>query len=119
MAERKITKIPPATTFPRLAKVGIYCRVSSNKYDQLRSIATQVSHLTRTVLRSPEWRFVDIYIDFESGALNDRPELNRLLKDCRDGTIDTVLTKSVSRLGRNTVDTLNIIKMSMQELFSN
>lgn len=111
MGERKITKIPAAQPRLKLSKTGIYCRVSTLNREQLKSISAQVSELTRTVLHSYQWQLIDIYLDFESGlSANDRPELQRLLEDVRNGKIDTILTKSVSRLGRNTVDILNIIR---------
>lgn len=111
MSERKITKIPATPPRFKLSKTGIYCRVSTLNREQLRSISAQVSELTKTVLNSYQWQLVDIYLDFESGlSADDRPELQRLLEDVRNGKIDTVLTKSVSRLGRNTVDILNIIR---------
>jgi DNA invertase Pin-like site-specific DNA recombinase len=73
-------------------------------------MSAQVSQLTRNVLHAPGWILTDIYIDFQTGASGDRRELNRLLNDCRDGVIDTVFTKSISRMGRNTLELLNIIR---------
>ncbi len=53
---------------------------------------------------------VDIYLDFHSGLDDDRPELQRLINDCRSGLIDTILTKSVSRFGRDTAATISLIR---------
>ncbi|WP_293601970.1 recombinase family protein, partial [Ruminococcus sp. CAG:330] len=102
MEERNVTKIPVRHELPRLSKVGVYCRVSTNQPEQLRSMSAQASHLTRTVLHSRGWILIDIYLDFHTGLNDNRPELQRLLKDCRSGNVDTILTKSVSRFGRNT-----------------
>ena len=110
MDERNVTKIPVRHELPRLSKVGVYCRVSTNQPEQLRSMSAQASHLTRTVLHSRGWILIDIYLDFHTGLNDNRPELQRLLKDCRSGNVDTILTKSVSRFGRNTAETIRLIR---------
>ena len=110
MEERNVTKIPVRHELPRLSKVGVYCRVSTNQPEQLRSMSAQASHLTRTVLHSRGWILIDIYLDFHTGLNDNRPELQRLLKDCRSGNVDTILTKSVSRFGRNTAETIRLIR---------
>lgn len=110
MSERKVTTIPVIPKLERLRKVGIYCRVSSARTDQLRSMSAQASHLTKTVLNCRSWRLIDIYLDFRSGLDDNRPELQRLIKDCQDGVIDTILTKSVSRFGRNTAETISLLR---------
>lgn len=56
------------------------------------------------------WILIDIYLDFHTGLNDNRPELQRLLKDCRSGNVDTILTKSVSRFGRNTAETIRLIR---------
>ena len=89
MEERNVTKIPVRHELPRLSKVGVYCRVSTNQPEQLRSMSAQASHLTRTVLHSRGWILIDIYLDFHTGLNDNRPELQRLLKDCRSGNVDT------------------------------
>lgn len=109
MGDRVVVKIPAKPEMIKIAKVGIYCRVSSNKSEQLYSMAAQVSLLYKLAPQIPG-HVVDIYMDFHSGANDDRQELNRLLEDCRVGKVDTIYTKSVSRLARNTVDLLNIIR---------
>ncbi len=105
MSERKVTKIPFIPKLEHLRKVGVYCRVSSIRIDQLRSMSAQASYLTKTVLNSARWRLIDIYLDFHSGLDDNRPELQRLINDCKGGMIDTILTKSVSRFGHNTAET--------------
>ena len=110
MSERKVTKVPFIPKLEHLRKVGVYFRVSSVRIDQLRSMSSQASHLTKTVLNSPRWRLIDIYLDFHSGLDDNRPELQRLINDCKDGVIDTILTKSVSRFGRNTAETISLLR---------
>lgn len=110
MSERKIVVIPANPEKVKLYKVGIYCRVSTTSREQLYSMASQVSQLTKLVNHTPDFILVDIYMDFQSGVTEDRRELSRLLSDCHSGVIDTVVTKSVSRMARNTVDLLKIIR---------
>jgi len=106
--ERKVTIIPPKPKYNY--RVGIYCRVSSRSQEQLSSLATQASYLTRLVAARPGWKLSDIYLDVKSGSDEaDRNEFQRLLTDCRAGKVDIVLTKSISRFGRNTVETLATI----------
>lgn len=75
MSERKVTTIPVIPKLEHLRKVCVYCRVSSVRIDQLRSMSTQASHLTKTVLNSARCRLIDIYLDFHSGLDDNRPEL--------------------------------------------
>lgn len=88
-------------------RVAIYCRVSSTKKAQLRSLGNQISGLTRFVYHRLNWRIVDIYIDYESGADDNRDGFKRMVSDAAQGLIDIVVVKSSSRLGRNTVDVLS------------
>lgn len=94
--------------------VVIYARVSTNKPSQLHSMAMQVSALTQQVYRLWHWRLADIYIDFESGASDDRSEFQRMINDCISKRYNMVLTKSVSRFGRDTLDGLNAIRKLKQ-----
>lgn len=90
--------------------VGVYARVSSHLPSQLHSMSMQVSALTQQVYNLPHWKLADIYIDFESGATDNRYHFQRMLDDARNKKIDLVITKSVSRFGRDTVDGLNAIR---------
>ena len=108
---KKITVIPP--TKPNKydiditrKRVGIYCRVSSAKKHQLRSLSAQASGLTQFVATKPNWRLYDIYLDVASGSDNKREEYNRMLDDATCGKIDLVVVKSSSRLGRDTAETI-------------
>lgn len=94
--------------------VVIYARVSTNKPSQLHSMAMQVSALTQQVYRLWHWRLADIYIDFKSGASDDRSEFQRMINDCISKRYNMVLTKSVSRFGRDTLDGLNAIRKLKQ-----
>lgn len=91
-------------------KVGIYCRVSTAEKEQLYSLAEQISALTRAVANVSQWRLADVFIDIVS-AKGDIPrrEFERLMKECEAHNISVVLTKSISRFGRDTVETLTAI----------
>lgn len=91
-------------------RVGIYARVSSHLPSQLQSMAMQVSALTQQVYNLPHWQLADIYIDFESGGTDNRYHFQRMIDDARNKRIDLIITKSVSRFGRDTVDGLNAIR---------
>ena len=109
--ERNVTKIPVRHELPRLSKVGVYCRVST-KSSQSSFAVCLPKHLIsqEQFLHSRGWILIDIYLDFHTGLNDNRPELQRLLKDCRSGNVDTILTKSVSRFGRNTAETIRLIR---------
>ena len=116
-----ITIIPKTVDIKR---VGIYCRVSSARQEQLHSLSMQISGLTRKVFLNEEWRLYDIYFDVKSGATaTSRPEFQRLLSDCEDGLIDIVIIKSVSRLGRDTVEVMDavakLVERNVLVLFDN
>lgn len=91
-------------------KVGIYCRVSTAEKEQLYSLAEQISALTRAIANVSQWRLADVFIDIAS-AKGDIPrrEFERLMRECEAHNISVVLTKSISRFGRNTVETLTAI----------
>jgi site-specific DNA recombinase len=106
--ETNVTVIPPTRRFTY--RVGIYCRVSTRSQEQLDSLVNQVSLLTRRVAATLEWRLVDTYLDIKSGSdTASRYEFQRMMNDCRSKKIDIILTKNISRFGRNTVETLAAI----------
>lgn len=91
-----------------IKKVAAYCRVSTDQEIQLRSLETQQEYYENLIKSKPGWEFVGIYADTASG-LNNKKMLGfqDLMQDCRNGKIDLILIKSISRLGRNTVQFLN------------
>ena len=105
----KVHFIPPKPP-KREKRVGIYCRVSSNSFEQLKSLTAQVSALTRVTAATPQWLLVDVYMDIASGKIgSSRKEFSRMLEDCNSHNLDIILTKSISRFGRDTVDTLEAL----------
>ncbi len=103
--EKKINYTPAVLSLNQ-KKVGIY--VSTNSTEQLNSLSNQISHLVRIVSTVPRWLLVDAYIDIDSSKTGSlRKEFNRLLEDCKSNKIDIVITKNISRFGRDTVEVLN------------
>lgn len=105
----RIHFIPPKPP-KREKRVGIYCRVSTNSVDQLKSLTAQVSALTRLTTATPQWLLVDVYMDIASSKTgSSRREFARMLEDCQTHNLEIILTKSISRFGRDTVDTLEAL----------
>jgi len=105
---RVISKIPPKVpALPKLLRVAAYARVSSGKDAMLHSLSAQVSYYSALIQKNPKWEFVGTYADeAKTGTKDERDEFQRLLLDCRNGRIDMVITKSISRFARNTVTLL-------------
>lgn len=113
--DNRIVHFIPPLPPKREKRVGIYCRVSTNSAEQLKSLTAQVSALTRLTAANPKWLLVDVYIDIASSKTgSSRKEFTRMLKDCQSHDLEIILTKSISRFGRDTVeilDTLNQLKL--------
>lgn len=98
----------PANPPKREKRVGIYCRVSTNSMEQLQSLTAQVSHLTRLTATVPQWLLADVYLDIATSKTgSSRKEFNRMLEDCKSHKLEIVITKDVSRFGRDTVEVLD------------
>ena len=98
----------PANSAKREKRVGIYCRVSTNSTEQLQSLVAQVSHLTKLTATIPQWLLSDVYMDIATSKTgSSRKEFNRMLEDCRSHKLEIVITKDVSRFGRDTVEVLD------------
>ena len=109
MAEKRIEYIP-ARPPKREKRVGIYCRVSTNSADQLKSLTAQISALTRLTSVNTKWLLVDVYTDIASSKTgSSRKEFNRMLEDCKSHDLEIIITKSISRFGRDTVETLDTL----------
>ena len=93
-------------------RVAAYARVSTQTDRLAHSLAAQISYYSDLIQSNPEWTYVGVYADsFISGTKTEnRAELQRLLTDCEAGKIDIILTKSISRFARNTVDLLKIVR---------
>ena len=114
---RKITTLD-MTTFSVVKpkqKVAAYIRVSTSNEDQLISLEAQRQHYKTLIENNDEWQLVDIYSDEGiTGTKKDRRSgLLRLISDCEKGKIDFILTKSISRFARNTIDCLELVRKLM------
>jgi site-specific DNA recombinase len=119
MADRLVTRItalPKPATFKETARsvqrVAAYARVSTDHEGQETSLAAQTDYYKKKITEHPGWEFVKIYVDdgFSGLSTNHREGFNHMMEDCLAGHIDLVLTKSISRLARNTVDTVTTIR---------
>ena len=100
------------TTAATRRRVAAYARVSTDSEEQLTSYEAQVDYYTRYIHSRPDWQFVDVYTDEGISATNTkrREGFNRMVQDALDGKIDLIVTKSVSRFARNTVDSLTTVR---------
>lgn len=96
---------------PKL-RVVAYCRVSTDSDEQATSYEAQVEHYTEFIQKNADWEFAGIYADDGISGTNTkkREEFNRMIDDCKDGKIDMIITKSISRFARNTLDCLKYIR---------
>lgn len=105
-----ITKMSFETKARR--RVAGYARVSTDSEEQQTSYEAQVDYYTRYIRSKPEWEFVNVYTDEGISATNTkkREGFNQMVQDALDGNIDLIVTKSVSRFARNTVDSLVTVR---------
>ena len=109
---KKVTKLPSEPEFTHKLRVAAYARVSTGKDAMLHSLTAQIDYYKTKIRANPEWIFAGVYVDeAKTGTKETREGLERLISDCRDGKIDMVLTKSISRFARNTVTLLRIVRM--------
>ena len=94
-------------------RVAAYCRVSTDSEDQLNSYKSQVTYYTDLIKKKHEWTLADIYADeaITGTQVAKREDFQRMINDCMNGDIDMVITKSISRFARNTLDTLKYVRM--------
>lgn len=116
--QRRITVIPADPSFAekdirkKHLRVAPYCRVSTDNEEQLNSYNAQIAYYTEKIAATPEWTMVRLYADegITGTSMKKRKEFLRMLRDCDRGKIDLVITKSVSRFGRNTLDGLDTVR---------
>ena len=114
----KVIVIPAApkntgTAEQRQLRVAAYCRVSTKEEDQLNSYEAQKNYYTDKIMENKAWTMADIFADegITGTSAKKRADFMRMMKWCKQGKIDLILTKSVSRFARNTVDCLNYVRM--------
>ena len=112
---KKITKIKENKALlqikPKL-RVAAYARVSTDNADQLISLEAQKAHYEAYIKANPDWEFVGVYYDegISGTKKENRTELLRLITDCENKKIDFIITKSISRFARNTMDCLETVR---------
>ena len=118
-AER-IVEVIPATWNPadesvreiRKLRVAAYCRVSTELEQQQSSYDIQIEYYTRHIMQNPNWIFAGVFADDGRSATNTfrRDDFNQLMNQCMKGKVDMVITKSISRFARNTVDCISWVR---------
>ncbi len=100
-----------------ILRVAPYARVSTDTEEQLSSYKSQVAYYTELVNKRGDWQLVDIYADeaVTGTQVNKRENFQRMIDDCMNGKIDMVITKSISRFARNTLDTLKYVRMLKEQ----
>ena len=124
-ADKRVTTIPASisrfTALPvasqQKRKVAAYARVSTDSDEQFTSYEAQIDYYTKMITAREDWEFVTVYTDEGISALNTkhRDGFKQMVKDALDGKIDLIVTKSVSRFARNTVDSLVTIRKLKEE----
>lgn len=121
--KKTVTLIQPKKSFivdkaqHRQKRVAAYCRVSTDSEEQLTSYTNQMKVYSEMIAANKEWEFAGLYADAGiSGTRADkRPQFQKMIDDCHKGKIDMIITKSVSRFARNTVDCLDYVR-SLKEI---
>lgn len=108
---RTIKQVEFPTVAPRPTRVAAYARVSSGKDAMLHSLSAQVSYYSNLIQNHKGWMYCGVYADEAlTGTKDNRGGFQRMLTDCRDGKIDMVITKSISRFARNAVTLLETVR---------
>jgi len=118
---QKTVRVIPATAPPqeeknssyRQIRVAAYCRVSTKEEEQINSYELQQRYYTEKIQQETKWTLAGIYADkgITGTSVKKRDEFNRMIRDCKRGKIDMIITKSISRFSRNTVDCLSYVRM--------
>ena len=112
---RKVTEIPQrkrdVPIEVRRLRVAAYCRVSTRHEEQRHSLEAQIAYYTNFIKRNPNWKFVAVYSDVASGVrTTNRPGYQKLMKDCHKRKADLILVKSLSRFGRDALETIQQVR---------
>lgn len=97
----------------RQIRVVAYCRVSTKQEEQLNSYETQVKHYTEKIRGEPKWKLVEIFADkgITGTSVKSRDEFNKMIRLCKKKKVDMIITKSISRFARNTLDCLKYTRL--------
>ena len=118
--DRRVRVIPATktqgaihSTYDGKKRVAAYCRVSTDSEEQLNSYEAQKSYYTQKIEESPDWEMAGIYADegISGTSMKKRTEFKKMITACKRGRIDLIITKSLSRFARNTVDCLETVRL--------
>lgn len=106
-----ITALQVSSSIDKL-RVAAYCRTSTKEEKQEKSLSIQIAYFIDMIMQNSKWILADIYADagISGTSIQNRPAFKRMLNDCRKGKIDLIITKSVSRFSRNTLDCLKTVR---------
>ena len=110
---KRVTKIELATPqIPTRKCVAAYARVSMETERLHHSLSAQISHYSELIQKHADWQYVGVYADdgISGTSTDNRDEFRRMIEDCEARKIDIIMTKSISRFARNTVDLLNTVR---------
>ena len=117
---KRVTKLEKGLSLPEridnfdsnIMRVAAYVRVSTNHEEQHMSLLAQADYYEKEIAKNPQWLFAGIYADdgHSGTSYRNRDGFNQMIQDCHDGKITMIVTKSVSRFARNTVDSINVIR---------
>ena len=119
-AQRQVRIIPatknvnaPLKGAQKHQRVAAYCRVSTDSEEQITSYEAQKAYYTQKIEENPDWELAGIFADkgLSGTSMKKRENFNKMIAACKRGKIDTILTKSLSRFARNTVDCLETVRM--------
>lgn len=120
MAQKVVRYIAPTITAQsdpkkqyQQERVAAYCRVSTKQDEQLNSYEVQKQYYTEKIRTEPKWCLAGIYADkgITGTSTKNRDAFNKMIRDCKRGKIDRIITKSISRFARNTVDCLKYVRL--------
>ena len=108
---KNVRIIPPKPKRNKKLRVAAYCRVSTSSPEQMRSLEIQIKTYTKMIKDHPNWLFAGVFYDIESGLRRSgRKSLDKMLRKAAKGKIDYIITKSISRVSRDTLEVLKIIR---------
>lgn len=118
-ARRRVGNTVKMEDKPKL-RVAAYCRVSTDSDEQATSYEAQIEHYTNFIQKNEEWQLGGVFADDGISGTNTkkRDEFNRMIEECMAGNIDMIITKSISRFSRNTLDCLKYIRLLKEKNIS-
>ena len=110
--DRVVKRVPlTKTSLPKLTRVAAYARVSSAKDAMHHSLSAQVSYYSSLIQRHPGWQYAGVFADeAKTGTKDSREGFQKMIAACRAGSVDAIITKSISRFARNTVTLLETVR---------